>query len=89
MLTIPNTQQNCGKEKVAILHQSESSWWHLPCQWEVKKKTKSARKKKVSVSSVIFETTIPLPDSCLSRVIDVIVSQDILRAYSFSFTILL
>lgn len=53
------------------------------------KEKKSARKKKVAVSSVIFETTIPLPDSCLSRVIDVIVSQDILRAYSFSFTILL
>lgn len=47
MLMIPNTQQKCGKEKVAILHQSESSWWHLPCQWEVKKKKKVQERKKL------------------------------------------
>lgn len=43
---ILNSQQNCGKEKVAVLHQTESSWWQLPYQCEVKKKYKRARKKK-------------------------------------------
>lgn len=38
MLMILNSQQNCGKEKVAVLHQNESSWWQLPYQCEVKKK---------------------------------------------------
>lgn len=38
MLMILNSQQNCGKEKVAVLHQNESSWWQLPHQCEVKKK---------------------------------------------------
>lgn len=49
-LMILNPQQNCSKEKVAVLHQTESSWWHLPYQCEIKKKYKRARKKKVSYS---------------------------------------
>lgn len=37
MLMILNSQQNCAKEKVAVLHQNASSW-KLPYQCEVKKK---------------------------------------------------
>lgn len=73
MLMILNSQQNCGKEKVAVLHQNESSWWQLPYQCEVKKKIKSKKEKGV-LFLVIFETILLIPDLCLSYVIHVIIS---------------
>jgi len=36
------------------------------------------QERKVSLSSIILEVTIPLPDFCLSCVVDVIGSQDML-----------